>query len=760
MSEKKFQTTRREKKEDSHQRVERSGRTYFTRRAIRAIAVLVVAIVSILSSVNLGGEVGEFLVSVYTLLFGKAYVVVLLGLLGLGIVYARFQKTSILSSQYLGMLLGLLGLFGFIHLFVPLSLATHIDASGKGGGYVGLLLGLPLRKIFGDIAAGVILIGATGAGLVLIFGPSLLVVKKILAVKKLFSFLWQKLRTSLKTPLEGTSAYRELEIDEELEGAVFVRKEIEGEEGKRGEEKPLAGEAQKGYQEALLPGSTRKRYWKKVDLPLELLTARQEKPTSGDIAEKQEIIQKTLANFGIEVEMGEVSVGPTVTQYTLRPAEGVKLSQITTLANDIALAVASHPIRIEAPIPGKSLVGIEVPNQKVAVVALKEVLSSEEFTRRRSNLAIALGKDVAGNPWIADLGAMPHLLIAGATGSGKSVMINSLIISLLYQNQPDDLKLILIDPKRVEMTSYNDVPHLLCPVIIEIDKTINALKWVVGEMDRRFRELAHAGKRNIEVYNLGKIEKMPYLVVVIDELADLMSVAAGEVEAAIIRLAQMARAVGIHLVVATQRPSVDIITGLIKANITSRIAFSVASIVDSRTILDTGGAEKLLGRGDMLYLSAALSKPKRLQGVYVTDEEIERVTGYLKESWGEPEYEEEVVEKIEEGYGGIFGESQFEDSLLPSARELVIQTQQASASFLQRRLAVGYSRAARLLDLLEREGVIGPPDGSKPRKVLVSRGTEVAAEEELREGENNQFPPSLEAEDEEKEEPDSSNHLL
>jgi S-DNA-T family DNA segregation ATPase FtsK/SpoIIIE len=458
---------------------------------------------------------------------------------------------------------------------------------------------------------------------------------------------------------------------------------------------------------------------KKIDLPLDLLDNQSSQPTSGDIKARTIAIQKTLENFGIPVEMGKVQVGPTVTQYTLRPAEGIKLSRITALHNDLALALASHPIRIEAPIPGKSLVGIEVPNQAVALVRLREILESEEFKKRKSNLSIALGKDVAGHCWLADLEKMPHLLIAGATGSGKTTALNSVVVSLLYQNSPRDLKFILIDPKRVEFPIYNDLPHLLTPVVTDVKKTINALHWTIQEMDRRFNLFSETKARDIKNYNTSQEEELPYIVVVIDELADLMASAPREIEACIIRLSQMARATGIHLVVATQRPSVDIITGLIKANITSRVAFSVASIMDSRTILDFSGAEKLLGRGDMLFISSWLSRPKRLQGAFVGDKEIEVVVDFLKEK-AEPEYEEKILEKIpsvpeeETDFSALK-----EDELLPEARETVLRYKKASASLLQRRLRIGYARAARLLDLLEEQGIISPVDGAKPREILV-----------------------------------------
>ncbi|HSD12284.1 MAG TPA: DNA translocase FtsK, partial [Patescibacteria group bacterium] len=470
-----------------------------------------------------------------------------------------------------------------------------------------------------------------------------------------------------------------------------------------------------------MTAAVRRKRARRISIPVDLLETRNAKPTSGDIAGKMHVIQKTLENFGIPVEMGEVSVGPTVTQFSLKPADGIKLNRITSLSNDLALTLAAHPIRIEAPIPGKSLVGIEVPNQAVAVVSLREIVESKEFAQRKSSLTICLGKDVAGKPWIADLGKMPHMLVAGATGSGKTVCLNAIILSLIYQNGPDDLKLMLIDPKRVELPVYNGIPHLLTPAITEVPKIINALKWAISEMDRRFDLLSKAGKRDITSYNETAEEKMPFLVIVVDELADLMVASAAEVEGAIIRLAQLARAVGIHLVVATQRPSVDVITGLIKANITARIAFSVASSIDSRTILDMPGAEKLVGRGDSLFLSPDLSMPKRIQCCYVGDGEIRKVVDYLMEQLDEPvQYEEGVTEKASKG-GNDFGyDADGEDELLDEARDTVVRAGKASASYLQRRLKIGYARAARLLDLLEERGIIGPGDGAKPRQILVA----------------------------------------
>lgn len=448
------------------------------------------------------------------------------------------------------------------------------------------------------------------------------------------------------------------------------------------------------------------------------------KAESGDIGKNVEIIKKTLKDFGVDVSMSEVNIGPTLTQYTLKPSDGVKLTNIISRTNDIALALAAHPVRVEAPIPGKSLVGIEVPNKVAATVSLREVLESNDYKNVDSSLSLALGRDVAGNVAVADLKKMPHLLIAGATGSGKSVCMNAILVNLLYRNTPEDLRLLLIDPKRVEFVEYNGIPHLLTRVITDTDKIISALRWAVAEMERRYQLLADHNRRNIDAYNsaipTGE-QKMPYIIVVVDELADLMTQASNEVESSIVRLAQMARAVGMHLIVATQRPSVDVITGLIKANITSRIGFAVASNADSRTILDGAGAEKLLGRGDMLFISSDRPQPKRIQGVFLTDKEIKQVADFVKQQ-APAVYDESITTYRPQlkGAASSGGGDTGDDELYNEARELAIQAGKASASLMQRRLKVGYARAARLLDLLEAEGVIGPADGAKPRDVLVS----------------------------------------
>ncbi|PRR75472.1 FtsK/SpoIIIE family DNA translocase [Neomoorella humiferrea] len=458
--------------------------------------------------------------------------------------------------------------------------------------------------------------------------------------------------------------------------------------------------------------------------PLSLLTrpVRVKNPRlEKDITDRIKILEDTLDSFGVKVKVTQVSCGPTVTRYEVQPAPGVKVSRIVSLADDIALSLAAAQVRIEAPIPGKAAVGIEVPNKEIAVVHLREVLEDPAFLESNSKLTVALGKDIAGNPVIADLAKMPHLLIAGTTGSGKSVCLNALICSLLFKATPQELKLLMIDPKMVELTQYNGIPHLLAPVVSQPKKAATALQWMVSEMEKRYELFAGAGVKDITRYNrLMQKENngqgaLPLVVVLIDELADLMMVAPADVEDAICRLAQMARAAGIHLVVATQRPSVDVITGLIKANISSRIAFAVSSQVDSRTILDMAGAEKLLGRGDMLFLPIGASKPIRVQGVYVSDREVEDLVTYVKQQ-GRPEYDPNFLKGEE--VAGETGEA--EDELFPAAVRVILETGQASISMLQRRLRIGYTRAARLMDMMEARGFVGGHEGTKARAILTS----------------------------------------
>lgn len=455
------------------------------------------------------------------------------------------------------------------------------------------------------------------------------------------------------------------------------------------------------------------------------------KAERGDINKIAKKIEDTLQSFGVDARVAEVNLGPAVTQYALEIALGTKVSKITSLANDLALATEAPTgqIRIEAPIPGRNLVGIEIPNRSLEVVTLRTMLSSNIMQKAKNKLAVSMGLDVSGSPLIADIAKMPHVLVAGTTGSGKSVLVNSFICSLLFRASPQEVKLILVDPKRVEFTAYNGIPHLLTPVIVEVDKILSALKWSMTEMDRRYKLFAERGVKNIEGYNeLSGFQALPYIVIVIDELADLMMFAPVEVEDAIARLAQMARATGIHLVIATQRPSVNVITGLIKANIPCRIAFNVSSMIDSRVIIDGPGAEKLLGRGDMLYVPPESSKPTRIQGAFVSEKEVKKLVEFLKSSNFPVEYTEEVLTQPVSGGRGKAGigegSGDGRDVMFEEAVRIVCQFDTASASFLQRKMAIGYSRAARIIDQLEEAGIIGPGAGSKPRDVLVRNADE------------------------------------
>jgi len=464
--------------------------------------------------------------------------------------------------------------------------------------------------------------------------------------------------------------------------------------------------------------------------PLSLLSdEKRGKAQRGDLKANASIIERTLKSFGIEAKVVEVNCGPAVTQYALEIALGTKLSKISALQSDLALALAAPQgqIRIEAPIPGRSLVGIEIPNRSLEFVSLKQILGSQVMKQSSSKLAVALGINVSGEPQMADIAKMPHILIAGSTGSGKSVCLNSFIASILFRASPDEVKFIMVDPKRVELTNYNDIPHLLTPVIVDPEKVVAALKWAMAEMEKRYKLYAEVGVRNIASYNeLSGFQAMPYIIILIDELADIMFFAPSEVEDTITRLAQMARAVGIHLVLATQRPSVDVITGLIKANITTRIAFNVTSMVDSRVILDTPGAEKLLGRGDMLYIPSDQPKPHRIQGCFVDDSEINALISHLKTVGKEPEYTQEVTTAYQpKTRVALSGQPLPDlDDLFEDAVRLCVESDKASASLLQRRMSIGYARAARILDQLEQAGVVSAQDGSKPREVLISSADE------------------------------------
>lgn len=700
-----------------------------TKRSITVVVFLILAAVIGLALVGSAGVLGQHLNNLLAKLFGlMAYTVpVLLALVALILFQSKLKEVDAETDDdestepeahpyartYIGMILIAAGVAGLLHaLYLDEGeTAFGLAAQGLAGGYLGALVAGPLVGYLGFWAGGLIILGLLLIGVLIAFNLS--------PMK-----LWQK-----KKDEQLETKVNELKINAMNEPVLAVEEDAAEEEEEMEEEEPLeqtinvgtgkpskADEAISAMESIILED---RRDWKLP--PFDLLNENKSKVDSGDIETNVSLIQKTFADFGIKVEMGEVNVGPTVTQYTFRPAAGVKLTQIASLQSNLALALAApQSLRMELPIPGKALVGIEVPNKATALVNLREVMQTSDFVNNPGKLVMGLGRDVAGRPQIADLAKMPHLLIAGATNTGKSVAVNSFIISLLYRNTPQDVKFIMVDPKRVELTPYNGIPHLLTSPIVETDKAINALKWAVAEMERRYKLVAEAGKRNISEYNEKNELPLPYIVIIVDELADLMAVAKQDVEATIVRLAQMARAVGMHLVLATQRPSTEVITGLIKANITARVAFKVPSQIDSRTILDSAGAEKLLGRGDMLFTSAEITKPRRIQGALITEPEVRKVVDFFKQQTGAVIYNEEIIEKPKRGVAGVPGMGGGDDAgdeLFEEAKEEVMRAGKASASLLQRRLRVGYARAARLLDILEEHGIVGPAEGAKPREV-------------------------------------------
>jgi len=676
-----------------------------TRRVICGILAVILSVIILLGFFGSAGTLGETFSGLIGKLFGAfgGYLFTLTFFyFGLILIIPTKDGKGLRISKFLGLFLFVISVPALMHLFIAPENAEEFASYGRGGGLIGFFISNILRNGVGLFPAFLISVVSIAISLLLIFDFSLL------------QYL-------------GFGATDDEEDDEKGKVSVngnrvsvfeAIKRKMGGLKNKNSETKAEVIEVEPSN----LAGSIKQdSTWEYP--PVEMLKDGDEAPNPGNINKNVETIQKCLETFNIKIAMSDVNVGPTVSQYTFKPNEGVKLNQIVARQTDLALALSAKSLRMEAPIPGKSSVGIEIPNKIPAKVTLKEILREKEFRGLKSKLAIALGRDVSGDPVAIDLEKMPHLLIAGSTGSGKSVCINSTICSFLFNNSPKDLRLLLVDPKRVELTNYNGIPHLLTPVITEVNNTVSALKWAVWEMERRYKMFSEQGKRNIIAYNSapGPEGKLPYIVIVIDELADLMATSAKEVEGSIVRLAQMARATGMHLVIATQRPSVDVLTGLIKANITSRIAFSTASQVDSRTILDLSGAEKLLGNGDMLFIGNGVSKPKRIQGCFVSDAEIESLNKFLLER-DEADYDDAILSfrSAQSGGGNMSGDGSGEDDLYNDARETVMHAGKASASLLQRRLRVGYARAARLLDILEQQGVIGPADGAKPREILIT----------------------------------------
>ena len=648
--------------------------------------------------------------------------------------------------------------------------AFYLGKLNKGGGIIGLLISYPLVKLFEPIAALIIIIGIAIIVAVMVFG-----LKPSEHISKFVNKMEDERKINRTEEQKSNKIKKQSVIQDDLGDVAYAkpetareRKQREKEERRREalkvdeqltinmlEQEKKAQNTNKSngdYIEGnLFKQEEEKKEEKKKEVlqlehalvvedehyeypPVELLS-KGKKASRGSakmLADTAAKLQKTLYSFGVSAKVENVSVGPTITRYELKPAEGTRVSKIANLADDIALNLAAETIRIEAPIPGKQAVGIEVPNKEKEAVHLREVIESSEFENNKSKLSVALGKDVAGKTIIADIGKMPHVLIAGSTGSGKSVCINSIITSIIYNAKPSEVKLVMVDPKVVELSVYNGIPHLLIPVVTDPKKAAGALAWAVQEMNDRYNKFAQKGVRDLKGYNKAiekenENAKLPQIVIIIDELADLMMVAAKEVEEAICRLAQKARAAGMHLVIATQRPSVDVITGLIKANVPSRIAFAVSSQVDSRTILDSTGAEKLLGKGDMLFYPVGASKPLRVQGAFVSDDEVEKIVDFIKMNAGEVSYSEDIIESIEKSNKSdkelLESEACEDDSdpFLQDAIETVIETGQASTSFIQRRFKVGYARAGRIIDQMEERGIISGYQGSKPREVLMSK---------------------------------------
>jgi len=718
-----------------------------TTQTVLAIVFFVCALFLLLSAGGLAGMVGTSVYDGLSYLLGVGYYIVLLLFFVLSAAFFASLRRDLAWIQVIGALLFFVGALGLMDIAVE-----------ANAGIVGGFISQPLIALFDVYATVIFLLGTLCISLIIMFDAS---------PRASFSYLWEWIRGLFGRPareesgadIEPAISPESTDTSEKTDNTAHTQSGDATPEPKRSwftasKTKSADKEKKEGSEEGFAPvfSSGASSY---TPPSLSLLNRDQGKPGVGDIKAEANVIKRTLQNFGIDVEMDEVSIGPTVTRYALKPAEGVKLSRIVGLQNDLSLALAAHPLRIEAPIPGKSLVGIEIPNQKKTIVGLGTLLSSDEFQNSNKPLLIGIGKGISGANHYANIAKMPHILIAGATGAGKSVTIHALITSLLYRNSPETMKFIMVDPKRVELTLYNGIPHLLTPVITSAKNAILALKWLTKEMDRRYDVLEAEQVRDIESYHknivepeLKKqskktkkskpssdedaddedgIETMPYIVVIIDELADMMQTYPREMEAAVVRLAQMSRAVGIHLVLSTQRPSVNVITGLIKANIPARIALQVASQVDSRTILDGGGAEKLLGQGDMLYLTGETGKPQRIQSAFISEDEVKKVAKHIKEN-----YEDKLNDHIDfaqeqrDTAGSSIADSMLgkddeeeDDDLYEEAREIVITNKKASTSFLQRKLRVGYARAARLMDILEERGVVGPSEGSKGRPILV-----------------------------------------
>ncbi len=679
------------------------------KRTLYAIVLFLVAVFLILGAIGVAGPAGAAAHKAMLFMFGYGFIFVPIIAIAAGSYLFNFiesiDKKTLAGSTLL--IISTLGILGLV--------------SETAGGIIGSLVKKPLVSLLDIYVGSALLIALFGASIVLVFNIPL----SIEAFKEKLSSAFSKKDEDYDDEEyeEDDEYYDDEEYEEDDEEEVVKEPRIVTSDDEQAE---------------MFSGSFEFKEY--TPPPLSILAKDKGKPNVGDIKANSNIIKRTLQNFGIEVEMDEITVGPTVTRYAMKPAQGVKISRIIGLKNDLSLALAAHPIRIQAPIPGKALVGVEVPNKTKSMVGLGNLLATKEFQENPKDLLVALGKGVSGKPYYTNIAKMPHLLIAGATGAGKSVTVHALVTSLLYRNGPENLRFIMVDPKRVELTLYNKIPHLLTPVIKDAKKTILALNWAVKEMERRYDILESEAVRDIQSYHEKfeeekeagledeekGMERLPYIVVIIDEVADIMQTYPRELESGVVRLAQMSRAVGIHLILSTQRPSVNVVTGLIKANVPARLALQVASQVDSKTILDQSGAETLLGAGDMLYLSGDMSQPERIQCAFISEKEVKAVVKHLAKAYQDEVQEEIIFTKEQEGAGGSIFSSQIadedDDDLYEEAREMVVSTKKASTSYLQRKLKIGYSRAARLVDILEDRGVVGPANGSKPRDVYEGSG--------------------------------------
>lgn len=695
-------------KKDSKNKSEKTGTT---NHVVLGLILILVSLVSFGGAIGGAGVGGLVLWRGAYMILGAGAIMIPVGLLTAGILVIRKRKITASPREWVGSTVGILSLLGLLTV-----------ASPEYGGFVGSLVRFPFVTLFDTVFGALILAVFCASSLIIFFDRTPNLFPHFVAI-------WEKIK-SLFAKKPRTEPIIEDYTGEEPERPVVKKDEVRAENTRA--TVPLPSE-----EEFAIPIPKRKPSTLYTPPPISLLEKDSGKANVGDVKANANIIKRTLAEFGIEVEMDEITIGPTVTRYALKPAQGVKLTRILGLQNDLALSLAAHPIRIEAPIPGKSLVGIEIPNKTKSTVGLSSLVADPAFTENHKPLIVALGRNISGKATYESIAKMPHLLIAGTTGSGKSVTIHAIISSLLYRHGPDELRFIFVDPKRVELTLYNGIPHLLTPVITEAKKAILSLKWAASEMNRRYDILESESVRDIDSYHKlhekefakgatateGGADRMPYIVIIIDELADIMQAYPRELEAAIVRLAQMSRAVGIHLILSTQRPEVNVITGLIKANVPSRIALRVPTGIDSRTILDTVGAEKLLGRGDMLAMIGD-NQPRRLQSANITEDEVKAIVKYLKDA-----FKDEIPDTIEftgtmTGEKSLFADgiadsdTDTDDALYEEARAIIIEAGKGSTSYLQRKLKVGYARAARLMDMLEERGVIGPADGAKPREVL------------------------------------------